>query len=171
MKPGPYTTLELGRRVTVSGTRISTRRVFAHSKPVDTNGLVKACILEAPDHETARGSLESANAEPEPLRISRQDLREYLALITCLQTWPVAIAIKDARDDLVRLSTSFEVLVDSPVGTDWLLSLCREVPAAGRQSHNVKVVPTMLVYTKRSLLIFNSVDFRRYGDRIALLGG
>ena len=35
---------------------------------VDTNVLVKARILEAPDHEIARASLESAFAEPQPVQ-------------------------------------------------------------------------------------------------------
>ena len=138
---------------------------------VDTNVLVKARILEAPGHEIARVSLESANAEPEPLRISRQVLREYLAVVTRPQTWPVVIAREDALDDVVRLADTFEVLEDGPVVTDWLVSLCREVPVGGRQIHDANIVATMLAYGERRLLTFNGEDFRRYGDRIELLGG
>ena len=138
---------------------------------VDTNVLVKARILEAPGHEIARDSLESAYAEPEPLRISRQVLREYLAVVTRPQTWPVVIAREDALDDVVRLADTFEVLEDGPVVTDWLVSLCREVPVGGRQIHDANIVATMLAYGERRLLTFNGEDFRRYGDRIELLGG
>lgn len=59
---------------------------------VDTNVLAKSRILEAPDHEIARASLESAFERPEPLRISRQIMREYLAVVTRTQTWAAAIA-------------------------------------------------------------------------------
>ena len=45
---------------------------------VDINVLVKSRILEAPDHHTARARLERAFQEPEPIRISRQVVREYL---------------------------------------------------------------------------------------------
>ena len=138
---------------------------------VDTNVLVKARILEAPGHEIARDSLESAHAEPEPLRISRQVLREYLAVVTRPQTWPVVIAREDALDDVVRLADTFEVLEDGPVVTDWLVSLCREVPVGGQQIHDANIVATMLAYGERRLLTFNGEDFRRYGDRIELLGG
>ena len=100
---------------------------------VDTNVLVKARILEALDHEIARDSLESAFAGPEPLRISRQVLREYLAVVTRPQTWPVVIAREDALDDVERLVATFDVLEDGPVVTDQLVSLCREVPVSGRQ--------------------------------------
>ena len=138
---------------------------------VDTNVLVKARILEAPDHEIARDILENAYAEPEPLRISRQVLREYLAVVTRPQTWLVAIAREDALDDVVRLAATFEVLEDGPVVTDWLVSLCRVVPVGGRQIHDANIVATMLAHGERRLLTFNAADFRRYRDRIELLDG
>jgi predicted nucleic acid-binding protein len=39
---------------------------------VDTNVLISARFLEAPDHEAARAGLENALAPSEPLRISRR---------------------------------------------------------------------------------------------------
>ena len=49
---------------------------------VDTNILVKSRIQEAPDHDAARTALDRAFRDAEPLRISRQILREYLAVVT-----------------------------------------------------------------------------------------
>ena len=138
---------------------------------VDTNVLVKARFLEAPDHEIARASLQRAFEEPEPLRISRQVLREYLAVVTRPQTWLVPIPREDALDDLERLIATYEILEDGPVVTDWLVSLCREVSVGGRQIHDANIVATMLAYGERRLLTFNPADFRRYGDRISLVGG
>ena len=138
---------------------------------VDTNVLVKARILEAPDHEIARASLQRAFDEPEPLRISRQVLREYLAVVTRPQTWSVGIARDEALNDVERLVAAYEVLEDSPAVTDWLLSLCREIPVGGRQVHDANIVATMLAHGERRLLTFNPADFRRYGDRIELVGG
>ena len=136
---------------------------------VDNNVLVKARILEAPDHEAARASMESTFEKPEPLHISRQVLREYLAVVTRPQTWPVAIARADALDDVERLAATFEVLEDGPVVTDRLVSLCRQVPGGGRQIHDGNIVATMLAYGERRLLTFNVADFRRYADRIELV--
>ena len=138
---------------------------------VDTNVLVKARILEAPDHEIARASLERAFAELEPLCISRQVLREYLAVVTRPQTWAVPIPREDALDDVERLVAAYELLEDGPVVTDRLVSLCRQVPAGGRQIHDANIVATMLAYGERRLLTFNTADFRRYGGRIELVGG
>ena len=136
---------------------------------VDTNVLVNARILESPDHEMARASLQRAFDEPEPLRISRQVLREYLAVVTRPQTWLVPIPREDALDDVERLAATYEILEDGAVVTDVLVSLCREVPVGGRQIHDANIVATMLAYGERELLTFNTADFRRYGGRIELV--
>ena len=138
---------------------------------VDTNVLVNARFIEAPDHEAARASLESAIEKPEALRISRQILREYLAVVTLPQAWPVAISRDDALDDLNRFAAAFEVLEDGPVVTDWLIALCRQTPVGGKQIHDANIVATMLAYGERRLLTFNAADFRRYADRIELVAG
>ena len=137
---------------------------------VDTNVLVKARMLEAPDHDMARDGLKRAFDQPVPLRISRQVLREYLAVVTRPQTWAVDIGREDALNDVARLSATLEVLEDGPVVTDWLVSLCRQVPVGGRQIHDANIVATMLAHGERRLLTFNAADFRRYGDRIELIG-
>ena len=68
---------------------------------------------------------------PEPLRISRQIIREYLAVVTRPQIWPVAITREEALDDVSRLIASFEILEDGPAVTELLVALCREVPVWG----------------------------------------
>ena len=138
---------------------------------VDTNVLVKARILEAPDHDVARSSLQRAFQAPEPMRINRQVIREYLAVVTRPQTWPLAIAREDALDDVNRLISAFEILEDGPVVTESLVALCREIPIGGRQIHDANIVATMLAHGERRLLTFNTADFRRYGDRIELVVG
>ena len=138
---------------------------------IDTNILVNSRILEAPQHETARAMLERALQDDEPVRISRQVVREYLAVVTRPQTWPVAISREDALDDVNRLIGSFEVLEDGPAVTERLVELCREVQVGGRQIHDANIVATMLAHGERRLLTFNVGDFRRYGDRIELVVG
>ena len=138
---------------------------------VDTNVLVNARFLEAPDHDEARASLERAFSGPEPIRISRQVLREYLAVVTRAQTWLVPIPRENALNDVERLIATYEVLEDGAVVTDRLVSLCREVPVGGRQIHDANIVATMLAYGERRLLTFNMADFHRYGNRIELIGG
>ena len=138
---------------------------------IDTNVLVSARILEAPDHDLARAQLERAFQDLEPLRISRQVLREYLSVVTRPQTWSIAIAREDALADVDRLTNGFEMLEDGPEVTQSLLALCREVAVGGRQIHDANIVATMLAHGEHRLLTFNAADFRRYGDRIELVDG
>ena len=136
---------------------------------IDTNILVKSRILEAPDHDIARARLERAFRNQEPMRISRQVLREYLSVVTRPQSWPIPITRDDALDDVKRLMDAFEMLEDGPVVTDMLIELCREVSVRGRQIHDANIVATMLAYGEGRLMTFNTADFRRYGDRIELV--
>ena len=136
---------------------------------IDTNVLIKARFLEAPDHDIARQRLSLALQEPEALRISRQVVREYLAVVTRPQSWPVAITREEALDDASRLLGSFEVLEDGPTVTESLLALCRDVSVGGRQIHDANIVATMLAHGERRLLTFNISDFRRFEDRIELI--
>ena len=137
---------------------------------IDTNVLVTSRIPHAPDHDIARARLEHALQGHEPLRISRQIVREYLSVVTRPQTWPVAITREDALDDANRLISGFEILEDGPVVTESLIGLCREVSVGDRQIHDANIVATMLAHGERRLLTFNTADFRRYGDRIELVG-
>ena len=105
------------------------------------------------------------------MRISRQIIREYLSVVTRPQTWPIAMTREDALDDVSRLISAFEILEDGPVVTESLVALCREVSVGGRQIHDANIVATMLARGERRLLTFDTADFRRYGDRIVLVGG
>ena len=138
---------------------------------IDTNVLVNSRVREAPGHQLARSSLERALQGPEPLRISRQIVREYLSVVTRPQTWPIAITREEALLDVSRLLSGFEILEDGPRVTDSLITICREISVGGRQIHDANIVATMLAHGERRLLTFNTSDFRRYADRIELVGG
>ena len=136
---------------------------------IDTNVIVQSRNAKAPDYLKARALLERAASEVNPLRISRQVLREYLAVVTRPQSWAAPLPLAVALDDVDRMSDEFEILEDGPVVTEALVALCREVPVGGRQIHDANIVATMLAHGERLLLTFNTADFRRYGDRIALV--
>ena len=136
---------------------------------VDTTILVSARILEAPHHEIARARLQSAFDRPEPLRISRQVVREYLAILTRPKTWPAAITRAGALDDARRVMDAFEVLEETPSVSDRLIAICRRVAVSGRQIHDANIIATMLAHKERRLLTLDGASFRRYSKRIALV--
>ena len=136
---------------------------------IDTNILTNAVAPEAPNHFIARERLNRALQEGEPIRISRQVVREYLAVMTRPQTWEIPLTREEVLQDANRLLTSFEVLEDGPLVTEALVTLCREVAVGGRQIHDANIVATMLAHGEHRLLTFNISDFRRYGERIELV--
>ena len=137
---------------------------------IDTNALVYSRNLEAPNHYAAKEILERVYQDAEPLRISRQIVREYLAVMTRPQPWKVQISRDDVIEDANRLLRDFEILEDGPVVTDTLITLCREVEVGGKQIQDANIVATMLAYGERRLLTFNTSDFRRFRDHIELVG-
>ena len=136
---------------------------------IDTNVFVYARFGTAPDHVRARSGLERARQGAEPICISRQILREYLATVTRPQAWGASIPLREALDDVERFTDEFTILEDGSHVTDTLIALCREVPARGRQVHDANIAATMLAAGELRLLTFNGADFRRYADRLDLV--
>ena len=135
---------------------------------IDTNVLIHARIAEAPEHPIARARLQRAVRDSEPLRISRQVVREYLAVLTRPQTWLVPLPREEALASASRLLRGFQILEDGPAVTETLLALCREIPVGGRQIHDANIVATMLAHNEPRLLTLNTAAFRRYAHHIQL---
>ena len=136
---------------------------------IDTNVLVAVRFATAPHHAAARASVDRAAGSVEPLRISRQVLREYLATVTRPQIWSSPLSMAEALEDIRRLISSLEILEDGPQVTEVLTALCREAQVAGRQVHDANIAATMLAHSERRLLTFNARDFRRYGDLLEMV--
>ena len=136
---------------------------------VDTNVLVRAHMDGAPYHHVAQSRLALELRSGEEVCISRQIMREYLAVVTRPQTWSPPLSMTDALDNMRWMMNTFKILSDGPAVTNMLMVLCRQIPVGGRQVHDANIVATMLAQGERRLLTFNPRDFRRYGERIELV--
>ena len=136
---------------------------------IDTNVFVYARLPNAPQYEVASETLRRVEASGEPIRISRQILREYLAVVTRPQAWADPIPLSDALEHIRDMIASYEILEDGLDVTESLIDLCRDVPVGGRQIHDANIVATMLAHGERRLMTFNVGDFRRYVPRIELV--
>jgi predicted nucleic acid-binding protein len=135
---------------------------------IDTNVLVYATAEGAPFQGRARTALMDAAREA-PLAISRQILREYIAVVTRPQTWGRPLSVALAVGDAGTFADRFRLLEDSPAVWETLRELSRTFEFAGRQVHDANVVATMLAHGQRRLLTFNVSDFRRFDAVIELL--
>ena len=135
---------------------------------VDTNVLVYSTAAGTPFHTQARAAL-ARLASSGPIAISRQILREYLAVTTRPQVWAKALTLAEAIADTDSFSQRFTVLEDGLPVWDRLGSLSRGFSFGGRQVHDANIVATMLAHGETRLLTFNEADFRRFSSVIEIV--
>src|SRR5581483_599522 len=118
------------------GARTSMTTGDGESVFVDTSVLVYAAVVSAPYHQHARQSLGQLQERGAELWVSRQVLREYLAVLSRPQTFarplPIEVLVTDIRNFLTR----FRVAEDGPVIMDRLLTLLLQVSIGGKQVHD-----------------------------------
>jgi predicted nucleic acid-binding protein len=136
---------------------------------VDTNILVYATRRSSSFHHVSRQALLNARQAGERLCVSRQVLREYLAVVTRPQPGVVPFTIEKALTRIELFARAMAMLEDGPTVTAELVALCRTVPLGGRQVHDANIVATLLAHGGRRLLTFNVGDFARFRPRIELV--
>ena len=82
------------------------------------------------------------------------------------RTWFDPLTMAQALNDPAWLSAAFEILEDGVHVTDMLVSVCRQIPLAGKPVHDAGIVAAMLAHGECRLLTFNASDFRRHGEHI-----
>jgi predicted nucleic acid-binding protein len=97
---------------------------------VDTN--LYATARSAPFRDRARAALARLAAE-EPLSVSRQILREYIAVMTRPLVWGKPLALAEATTDAAAFVRRFSVLEDGPPVRDQVMELSDRYSFGGRQ--------------------------------------
>ncbi len=133
---------------------------------LDTNLFIPARFDAAPAHALARAALNRIERTGEGLCISRQVMREYLAVATRPQAWSTPLPMSRALADLSWMEETYEVLEDGPHVMDMLTRLCRDIPVGGKQIHDANIIATMLAHGERRLLTFNLRDFYRFARHV-----
>ena len=136
---------------------------------VDTNVLVYANMAQAPLHAVALMRLQEVARTGAPLWVSRQVLREYLAVVTRPQRWSAPQPLTRALARVRYFQRRFQVADETAVVTARLLTLLRTIPAGGAQIHDANIVATMQAYGIQRLLTENVADFARFSGVITLV--
>jgi len=131
---------------------------------VDTNILVNVRFVYADNHDIAHHRLQHAIKQDE-IAISRQIMREYLAVVTRKEQWLYALSIEEAWRDVIFLTTQFHVLEDNDSVFNVLGKLCTHVPVASNRVHDANIVATMVFHGVRQILTLNESDFRPYKNK------
>ncbi len=133
---------------------------------IDTNVLVYAAVQAAPMHAAAREKLRSMQDEGRVLWISRQVIREYLAVLSRPQAFSKPVSMPVLADDVRRFERMFRVAGEDSAVTKALLDIVEQVPVAGRQVHDANIVATMIAQGIGRVLTNNTADFDRYAEWI-----
>ena len=132
---------------------------------VDTNVLVQSSVTASPEHARARAALARLRAQG-PVAVTRQILREFLAVTTRPQPWARAASLAEATRNIDGFLQRFGLLEDGPAVWAELMSLTRSLAFGGKQVHDANIVATMLAHGAARLLTFNEADFRRFAPLI-----
>jgi predicted nucleic acid-binding protein len=132
---------------------------------IDTNVLLRANVLTAPEHSKALNMLQRLYDQGDELWISRQVLREYISNVTRPQTYASPISSSIVQQQVQAFETMFRVADETAPVTQQLISLLQEFPTGGRQIHDAN----MLVYGITKLATFNVVDMKRFSSKITIL--
>ena len=136
---------------------------------VDTNILVYAQQALSPYHSLATAKLHALVSAGHPLWISRQVLREYLAVMSRPGALTAPVPMTALIADVQSFQAQFLLAEDGPTITVHLLNLLGSIPCAGKQIHDANIVATMLAYGITKILTHNVGDFTRYAMQISVL--
>ena len=133
-----------------------------NSVSIDTNVLVYANVMESPLHQLAIKTIQSYYDIGTELWISRQVLREYIAVLTRPQIFakPVSVSVSVVADRIRFFQSHFQVAEENPQITEVLLTLIERFNVGGNQVHDANIIATMQVYGIRNLITHNVRDFR-----------
>ena len=137
---------------------------------VDTNILIYANIAAAPFHEQALNAIKAAHQSVRPLWISRQILREFIAVRTRPQIFYQPLTPDVVIERIRYFEERFQVADDTDAVTRQLIKLMRDFKIGGKQVHDANIVATMLAYEIPYLLTHNIKDFQRFGELIEIEG-
>jgi len=136
---------------------------------VDTNVLVFAASSGAPLHQRASEELRRRSDSGQELWLSRQVLREYLAVLSRPQTFAMPRPVRELVGDIRYFLGHFQLAEEGPEVTEKLLELVEKTEVGGKQIHDANVVATMLANGIPTLLTHNVEDFNRFDKVIRVV--
>lgn len=137
---------------------------------IDTNILIYANVATAPLHQQALNAIKTVHQNERPLWISRQVLREFIAVRTRPQTFAQPSTADVVIERVGYLEERFQVADDTAAVTEQLLKLMADFKIGGKQIHDANIVATMLAYDIPYLLTHNVKDFERFSGLIKIEG-
>jgi predicted nucleic acid-binding protein len=136
---------------------------------IDTNVLIYSSFSSAPLHAEARRRLRELESSGAKLWISRQVLREFLAVATrpdAVTPAPTAAALSEL---IAQFEGVFRIADEDASVTTRLIGLLQLMKIQGKQIHDANIVATMKRHGIPRLLTHNVADFARYSQDVEVV--
>lgn len=136
---------------------------------IDTNVLVYASLRQSAFHAQAVRAIHMQIQTDAELWVSRQVLREYIAVLTRPSTTTLASPATTSASDVAAFQRMFRVADDTAAVTANLLRLIQAMPIGGKLVHDANLVATMQANGISRILTHNTRDFVRFGALITVV--
>ncbi len=130
---------------------------------IDSNVIIRTLQPRSPQLAQARDALRILRDRDEPLALAEQNLVEIWTVATRPQSQNgLGYSIEQAAAELTRLKAFFIILSASEKIYPFWESLVIQFRVAGKQAHDARLVAAMKVHGLRSILTFDTSDFKRF---------
>lgn len=136
---------------------------------LDTNVLIQLHIPSAEKHEDVTRAVKRLLEENHKIRISRQVLREYAAVLTRNQPYAPAASGTDVAKQLRQFEVQYRVADEDSQTSSRLCALIEHIPVGGKQIHDANIVATMQANNIQRLFTLNVIDFERFSGLITIV--
>ena len=136
---------------------------------LDTNILLRSSDAMAAEHDLAVEATANLLGRGDTLFVAPQNVIEFWAVVTRpLPANGFGWTAQQAQSEIDQYLNQFPLLSDTAdIFTQWL-DLVTTLNINGKQVHDARLVAVMLSHSVTHLLTFNSVDFQRYTNIIAV---
>jgi predicted nucleic acid-binding protein len=129
---------------------------------LDTTILLRALQPMHPHCALAERAILSLRGRRETLWICAQNLMELWAVATRPVTdRGLGFSVLQTAQVLIAVRQHFPMLAETPLYGTWE-SLVTAHQVSGKNTHDARLVATMLLHSVDSILTFNTQDFKRY---------
>lgn len=136
---------------------------------LDTNILLRLAQPKSSQYSEAKNAVDKLIADDVALYVLLQNVSEFWNVCTRpTENNGLGFSIEQTDTELTSIETIFLVLPDNEdVYTEWR-KLVVTHSVSGVRVHDAKIVAAMKAHDISNLLTFNTQDFKRYADIIAI---
>ncbi|MFN9675040.1 MAG: type II toxin-antitoxin system VapC family toxin [Microcystis sp.] len=136
---------------------------------IDTNIILRLAQPEHPMCSEALNALSVLRQREENSYLTAQNLIEFWRTCTRpIEKNGLGMTVAESDEELRRLETIFLVLPDTPEVYGQWRRLVVTYQVMGVNVHDARLVAVMLVYGVKNILTFNTRDFSRYSEIVAV---